>query len=180
MSFSTFSGPLRAGTVRNGTVASGANVGVVVLAQTATVPFGSVTTSPTAQRLFVLPAGSKIIQFNIERVVTFSGGSIASIATTFGNAAILGAAGQTLTSASANSLMTSVSDSTLTVGMVTRASIDAATVNSLANNIGAYDMPVTGTFTAGTGNPTAGSLVVTVMYMQRLANGTTAPTSFTY
>jgi hypothetical protein len=179
MAFSTFSGPIRSGTVRYGTVAAGNNVGVVVLAQTATVAFGAVTTSPTAQRLFVVPAGSKIIQFNIERVVTFSGGSISAIATTFGNAAILGNAGQTLTAASANSLMTSVSDSTLTTGMVTRASIDAAMVTPLANNIGTYDMPITGTFTAGTGNPTAGSLVVTVMYMQRLASGSTGPTSYT-
>ena len=145
--------------------------------QTAAIAFGVVTTSPTAQRLFVIPAGSKIIRFNIEKLVAFSGGSISAINTTFGNAAILGAGGQTLTAASANSLMTTI-DAGLTTAQTARATLDAALVSTLTNNIGVYDMPITGTFTAATGNPTAGSLVVTVESIQRLPNGSISPTSY--
>ncbi len=178
MSFSTFSGPLRSGTVRYGGVNAGQNVGVPTLTQTANIAFGVVTTAPTAQRLFVIPAGSKIIRFNIEKLVAFSGGSVSAINTTFGNANILGAGGQILTAASANSLMTTI-DAGLTTAQTARSVLDPALVSALANNIGIYDMPITGTFTAGTGNPTAGSLVVTIEYVQRLPNGLTSPTSYT-
>lgn len=180
MAFSTFSGPIRSGTVRYGGVTGGQNVGVPTLTQTASIASSvMITSSPVAQRLFVLPAGSKIIRFNVEKLVTIAGNSVSAVNTTIGNAAVLGAAGQTLTAASANSYMTTI-DIGLTTAQTARATLDAALVSSAANNIGLYDVPITATFTAATGNPTSGSVVITVEYIQRLANGTTSPTSFIY
>jgi hypothetical protein len=50
--------------------------------------------------------------------------------------------------------------------------VDAAQVVAQTNNIGTADVTIYGTFTAVTGNPTAGSTVVTVHYIQRAADGT--------
>ena len=96
MSFTTFSGPLRSGTVRQGTVASGMNAGTPILAQTATVSYAAMTTSPTAQALFVIPAGAKIVRFDIEVVTAISGGSVSNVGVTIGS------------SATANKYMTSI------------------------------------------------------------------------
>jgi hypothetical protein len=162
MSFTTFSGPIRAGTVRQGTVASGENTGVVMLAQTATVSYAAMTTSPTAQALFVLPAGSKIVRFDIEVVTAISGGSVSNVGVTIGNVG------------TANKYMTTVSTTTSSVKVV-QATIDAAMVVAQTNNIGTSDVTIYGTFTAATGNPTAGSMVVTVEYMQRAQDGSAEP-----
>lgn len=162
MGFSTFSGPLRLGTVRFGTLASGVNTGLPVLTQTATVPFSAMLTSPTAQRLFVLPAGAKIVRFTVEKTTAISGGSVSAVNTTFG------------TAGSANAYSTTV-DIGLTAAQTARATLDAALVSSATNNIGTNDVPVFGTFTAAGGNPTAGSVVVTIEYIQRLSNGATSP-----
>lgn len=165
MGTSTFSGPLRSGTVRFGTLASGLNTGLPVLTQTATVPFSVMLTSPAAQRLFVLPAGSKIVRFTVEKTVAIAGGSVSAVNATFG------------TAGSANAYSTTL-DIGLTTAQTARATLDAALVSSATNNIGTVDVPVFGTFTAGTGNPTSGSAVVTIEYIQRLPNGTSSPAPF--
>jgi outer membrane PBP1 activator LpoA protein len=160
MAFSSFSGPLRSGTVRQG---SAANTGLVELAQTTTVSFSAMTTAPTAQNLFTLPAGSKILGFQIEVVTAISGGSVSNVGVVFGK------------TGSANAFMTTINTG-LTSARVAQATVDAATVVAQANNIGTTDVTVTGTFTAATGDPTAGSTVVTVYYLQRAADGTVTPT----
>lgn len=162
MSFSTFSGPLRMGTQRYG---AGTNTGLPVLTQSANVAFSVMTTSPTAQNLFVLPAGSKILRFTVEKTTAISGGSVSAVNTTFG------------TSASANAYQTSI-DIGLTTAQTARSTLDAALVSSATNNIGTSDVTVTGTFTAATGNPTAGAVVVTIEYIQRADNGAQVPTAF--
>lgn len=161
MSFTTFSGPVRAGTQRYGDVST-ANTGVVTLAQQATVAFGSITTAPSAVTLFTLPAGAKILRFNVEVVTALSGGGVTNCGVTIGK------------SGTANFFVTTFNTTTSSV-KVPQATIDAAMVVAQTNNIGTTDVPITGTFTAATGNPTAGSIVVTVEYMQRAADGTTAP-----
>lgn len=166
MGTSTFSGPIRSGTVRTGGVAAGQNVGVPVLSQTAVIPFSAMTTAPTAQRMFVLPAGSKIVRFSVEKRVTIAGGSVSAVNATFG------------TAASAAAYLTS-SAIGLTTAQAVRATLDAALVSPATDNIGTADVPVFGTFTALTGNPTSGSAVVTVEYIQRLPNGATSPTPYT-
>ena len=161
MSMATFSGPVRAGTVRYGDVTT-QNTGLITLAQSANVAFGAITTSPTAQNLFTLPAGSKIIRFTVEKTTAISGGSVTVVDVTFGK------------SGTANAFQT-----TATIGLTTaqavRATLDAALVSSATNNIGTTDVTITGTFTATGGNPTAGAVVVTVEYIQRNADGSTAP-----
>ncbi len=161
MSFSSFSGPLRSGTVRQG---SATNMGLVELVQTATVPFSAMTTSPTAQTLFTLPAGSRIMGFQVEVVTAISGGSVSNVGMVIGKAG------------SANAYLTTINTG-LTSTFLTQATVDAATVVAQTNNIGTADVPVTGTFTAATGNPTAGSTVVSVYYLQRSDDGSSAPTA---
>jgi len=162
MSFTTFSGPIRSGTVRQGTVASGENTGVVMLAQTATVSYAAMTTSPTAQALFVLPAGAKIVRFDIEVVTAISGGSVSNVGVTIGN------------STTANKYVTTINTGTSSAKLA-QATIDAAMVVAQTNNIGTSDVTIYGTFTAATGNPTAGSTVVTVEYLQRAQDGSAEP-----
>jgi hypothetical protein len=161
MTFSTFSGPLRAGTVKEG---SGENTGLVQLARSATVGFAAMTTSPTAQALFTLPAGSKILRFNVEVVTAISGGSVTNVGLTVGD------------SGTANKYVTTFNTGITSV-KVAQATVDAAMVVAQTNNIGTSDVTVYGTFTAAGGNPTAGSTVVTVEYLQRLDNGAQVPAS---
>jgi hypothetical protein len=163
MGFATFSGPMRAGTVRYGAVTE-ENTGLVELIQTATIPFGSITTAPSAVNLFTLPAGAKIMSFMVEVVTALSGGSVSNCGVTIGKAS------------TANFFVTTFNTTTSSV-RVPQATIDAATVVAQTNNIGTSDVTVTGTFTAATGNPTAGSIVVSVRYVQRAADGSDAPTS---
>jgi hypothetical protein len=162
MSFVTFSGPIRAGTQRYG---ASTNTGLPLLTQSVNVPFSAMTTSPSAVNLFNLPAGSKILRFNVEKTTAISGGSVSAVAVTFGNAG------------SANAYQTTAAIG-LTTAQAVRATLDAALVSSATNNIGATDVTVTGTFTATGGNPTAGAAVVTIEYIQRADDGAQAPTTF--
>jgi len=83
MAFTTFSGPVRAGTQRYGDVTT-INTGLPVLTQSATVQFGSMTTSPSAVNLFTLPAGAKIMGFMVEKTTAIAGGSVSAVNATFG------------------------------------------------------------------------------------------------
>jgi hypothetical protein len=162
MSFSTFSGPVRMGTQRYG---SAPNTGLPVLTQSTNVAFSVMLGTPAAQNLFTLPAGSKILRFTVEKTTAISGGSVSAVNVTFGNA---GSASAYQTSAAIG----------LTTAQTARATLDAALVSSATNNIGTTDVVVTGTFTAVTGDPTAGAVVVTIEYIQRADNGAQAPTTF--
>lgn len=162
MSFSTFSGPVRSGTQRYG---AGMNTGLPVLTQSANVASSVMLQTPAAQNLFTLPAGSKILRFTVEKTTAISGGSVSAVNVTFGNA---GSASAYQTSAAIG----------LTTAQAVRATLDAALVSSATNNIGTTDVVVTGTFTAVTGDPTAGAAVVTIEYIQRADNGAQAPTTF--
>lgn len=161
MTFSTFSGPLRAGTVKEGV---GENTGLVQLARSATIGFAAMTTSPTAQALFTLPAGSKILRFNVEVVTAISGGSVTNVGLVMGD------------SGTANKYVTTFNTGT-SAAKVAQATVDAAMVVAQTNNIGTSDVTVFGTFTAAGGNPTAGSTVITVEYVQRLDSGAQVPAS---
>lgn len=162
MSFATYSGPLRSGTVRYGDVTT-QNTGIPVLTQSANVGFASMTSSPTAVNLFTLPAGAKILRFTVEKTTAISGGGVTGVDSTFGK------------SGTANAFQTTAAIG-LTTAQAVRATLDAALVSSGANNIGTTDVTVTGTFTAGGGNPTAGAAVVTVEYIQRNTDGSVVPT----
>jgi len=160
MSFSTFSGPVLSGTVKQN---AGRNTGLPLLTQSISLAAGTVAKgSPTAVALAILPAGSKILRFRVEKTVAISGGSVSEVAATFG------------TSGSAALYMGSANLG-LTAVPTVQATLDAAMKPVDTNNIGTSDVTVYGTFTAATGDPTAGTIVVTIEYIQRAADGSQYP-----
>lgn len=163
MAFSSFSGPLRVGTVRD--QGAGVNAGLVVLSQSVAVAFGVVTTAPTAQTAFILPAGAKILRFVWETTTTFAGGGVTAIAFSVG------------TSGSAALYQASTTLSALTAIELSPATIAASKVPAQCNNIGTSDVQLYYTATATTGNPTSGAAILTVEYVQRAADGTVNPAS---
>lgn len=167
MGIATHLGPWLLGTVKDttGTTAGTIrNTGATQVTQSATVGFAAITTSPTAQALFTLPAGAKVLRFNVEVVTALSGGSVSNCGVVIGD------------SGTANKYVTTFNTTTSSV-KVPQATIDAAMVVAQTNNIGTSDVTIYGTFTAATGNPTAGSIVVTAEYIVRNSDGTYTPAS---
>lgn len=167
MSFSTFSGPVRAGTARYPVD----NTGLVTLSRTAYINVNGValTSAPVAQALFTLPAGTKILNFITEVTIAVTGNSVSQVAVQIGK------------SGSAAAFAASFTTGT-SVARVTQATIDTAMSGTVAatDNLGTADVPVTGTFTATTGNPTAGQIAITVVYQQRSDSGAQVPAPSTY
>jgi hypothetical protein len=160
MSFTTFSGPVLSGTVKQN---AGRNTGLPLLTQSTTLAATvALTSAPVAQLLAVLPAGSKILRFRVEKTVAISGNSVSEVALTIGTA---GSAALYMGSANLG----------LTAIPTVQATLDAAMKPVDTNNIGTSDVSVYGTFTAATGNPTAGTIVVTIEYIQRAADGSQYP-----
>lgn len=165
MGFATHLGPWLLGTVKETTGTTAGNIrntGATIVSQTATIPATAMTTGGVATTLFTLPAGAKILRFNVE--VTTAITVSASMALTIG------------TAATANLYVTSISTG-LTVGKVAQATVDTAMQVVQTNNIGATDVIITGTTTAGTTNAGAGVLTVTVEYIVRAADGSAFPAS---
>lgn len=160
MSFAHMSGPVRVGTVRTGAVTA-MNSGLVELVQTATIPFTAILASPAAVNLFTLPAGAKITDFLIEVTVAI---------TTATNCGItIGKVGGT-----ANFFMTTL-NTTASVVRVPPTTVAAAMVANQCNNIGTSDVTLTATPTAAGADAAAGSIVVSVRYVQRDLNGSASP-----
>jgi hypothetical protein len=161
MGFSTFSGPIRSGTERYG---AGRNTGVVVLTQAKTIDMAGValTSSPPVQDLFTLPAGSKIISIIADKTVALSGNSISQVAAIVGNAS------------DDNQYLESV-NLAVAKGRAAQATVDAGLQVDDCENIGTSDVLLQATFTATTGNATAGQIVVTVIYAQRAQDGAANP-----
>ena len=151
MAFSTFSGPIRSGTVKNTTgttVGSIDNTGVVVLSQTAAL--GLATSTP-----FVLPAGAQILGFNIDVTTTFTTSSTLAV-------------GDGSTAAKYVTAITTAAAGRQTIAYT------AAQLASLYN-IGTSDVQVTVTM-AGT-TAVAGAGYITVTYAQKTSSGAQDPTS---
>lgn len=93
MSFTTYSGPVRAGTVREGTIASGRNTGLVVLAQS--YDSGDLTgavVGNTDTQFGNLPKGSQIVDIVIDQVVASATGTTTVSVGSASGGAQLGAA----------------------------------------------------------------------------------------
>jgi hypothetical protein len=151
MSFSTFSGPVRSGTVRyttGTTVGSIDNTGVVVLSQTATL--GLTTSAP-----FVVPAGSQILNIFIDVTTTFTTGATLAV----GN------------STTAAAYVTAITTPAVGRQALT---LTAAQITALSN-VGTTDMQVLVTM-AGT-TATAGAGFITIVYAQKTSTGAEAPAS---
>ena len=163
MSFSTFSGPVRSGTQRYG---AAENTGLITLSRTAYVNMSGValTAAPVAQTLFNLPAGTKILNFVVDVLATISGNSVSQVGVTIGKA---GSAAEFAASFNTGTAITRLAQATIDTAIASKA--------VALNNIGTVDVPVTGTFTATGGNPTAGQVAITVVYQQRADNGAQVP-----
>lgn len=160
MGFTTFSGPLRSGTVKEG---ASINTGSPVLARSVSVAATvALTSNPVAQALMTLPAGSKILDVYVEKTVAASGNSVSAIAMTIGDGT------------TADKYVGSVAIGVTAIRTL-QATITAGYVPAEMNNIGTTDKTLYGTFTATTGVPTAGTIVITVLYQQRSAAGAQDP-----
>lgn len=159
MGIATHLGPWLLGTVKNTTgTANGtvANVGATTVCQTYTAPASVILTSPAAQLMFAIPAGAKIVRFNVEVTVALTTATNCGL--------VIGDSG------TANKYVTTFNTGA-TVAKVAQATIDAAMQVAQTNNIGTSDVNIYGTFTAATGNAAAGNIVVTVEYIVRNSDG---------
>lgn len=161
MSMATFSGPVRSGTVRYGTPAQGRNVGLMVLTQSYDYTVSGTVTNPTnvdSGIVMTLPQGAQIINIVVDQVVVPNGASTAtiSVGTTSGGAELMAA---TVTTAGGRFTGTSTAATQLAWQTSTSA-----------------DTNVYVRYAVGGANATAGRAIVTVNYVQRLPDGTVAPT----
>lgn len=151
MAFSTFSGPIRAGTVKDttGTVPGYLdNTGVVVLIQAAALPAAAGTTT-----VAVLPAGSQILDIQVDTTTVF-------------NAATTLVIGDGTT---ANKFVTST-----TITTAGRDDTSATKQWLQFVNIGTSDVAIVAT-TAG--SAATGAAWVTVTYAQKTSSGAQDPAS---
>ena len=147
MGFSTFSGPIRSGTQRYG---AGRNTGLVVLAQSTPVVFGTLTGTAC-----ILPAGAQILSVSFQTTVVFSAATTVKL--TIGSTDITGTTTVT------------------TVGVATVTFATSTAALALLSNVGTTDATLTYTL-AGTGLTTgAGNIIV--QYVQRADDGAQNPTA---
>lgn len=156
MSFTTFSGPLRAGTVKEG---SGRNTGLVVLTQS--YDSGDLTGVGTGNvdvAAFILPAGSQIVDITHDQVVAAGTGTTTLSVGTASGGAQLSAAVAT------------------TAGGRFRGTATAATQLAWQTSTSA-DTTVYIRNVVGTNTLTAGRFITTISYVQRTSSGAQNPTS---
>lgn len=156
MSFSTFSGPLRSGTVKEGV---GQNTGVVMLAQSYdSGNLAGTTTGNYDVAALILPQGSQIINILVDQVVAATVGTTTiSVGTTSGGAQLMAAVATTAGGRF--------------VGTATAATQLAWQTSTTADTT-VYIRDVVGTGTLG-----AGRFIVTVVYVQRNPDGAQFPAS---
>jgi hypothetical protein len=156
MSFSTFSGPIRSGTVREG---ADRNTGLAILAQS--YDTGDLTGTEVGNvdvLAFYLPKGSQITDITVDQVVAATAGTMT---VSVGNAS--GGA----------QLMAGIAS---TAGGRFRGTATAATQLAWQTSTSA-DTTVYIRVVVGTDTLTAGQAVITVSYVQRADNGAQNPTS---
>ena len=156
MAFSTFSGPLRSGTVKEG---ASRNTGVVMLAQS--YDSGDLTGTTVGNydvAAFILPQGSQIINILVDQVVAATTGTTTiSVGNATGGAQLMAAVATTAGGRF--------------VGTATAATQLAWQTSTTADTT-VYIRDVVGTGTLG-----AGRFIVTVVYVQRNPNGAQFPAS---
>lgn len=156
MSFSTFSGPIRSGTVREG---AGRNTGLAILAQS--YDTGDLTDTAVGNvdvLAFYLPRGSQVTDITVDQVVAATAGSMTvSVGTASGGAQLMAAVAST-------------------AGGRFRGTATAATQLAWQTSTSA-DTTVYIRVAVGTATLTAGRAIITVSYVQRADNGGQNPTS---
>jgi hypothetical protein len=146
MGSTTFSGPVQAGTIREG---ASANLGGAVLSQTATFGFADTGTTVTS---IILPANSQIIEMYVDTTVAWD--SVTSDYLNVGTAANTDAYTGTASSI----------DLQATAGRLT-VPIDATQAGAIAD-IGSADVPVNIEITSLGGSLTVGAARLTIVYRQ--------------
>ena len=156
MSFTTFSGPVRSGTVKDG---SGRNTGLAILAQS--YDSGDITGATTGNydvTAFIIPQGSQIVDIVVDQVVAAATGTTTiSVGTASGGAQLMAAVATT-------------------AGGRFRGTATAATQLAWQTSTTA-DTTVYIRDVVGTATLTAGRFIVTVMYVQRSSAGSQNPAS---
>jgi len=146
MANTTFSGPVRAGTISNttGTVLGSniANVGQVVMAQSVIVDI--IGASHLNQVCAVVPANSQIVDVivNVTTVNNDTGAATVSVGTV----------------ADADAFIATLNVKALAT--------THGTLDTEATNVGTTDIQVLADFTGASGDATTGAATVTVMYIQ--------------
>ena len=146
MATTTFSGPVKAGTIKNTTGTTVGtdvtNVGSVVMAQSAVIDI--IGAASADQVVATIPANSQIIDvvLNVTTVNNDGGAATVSVGT----------------SADANAFIDAQNVKALAT---TRGTLDTE-----ATDVGSTDIQVLADFAAASGNGTTGAATVTVMYIQ--------------
>lgn len=149
MGTTTFSGPIKAGTIKDTTGTTvGENIqntGFVLMSQSKVVALTGATANTTVA---VIPANSQVVE-------VFADVTVVSNDT--------GAANVSVGSASNATAYIAVSNAKVT-GRVT--AVNAAIISSAFYDVGTSDSRLTAVFQAANGDGTTGSAVVTVYYLQ--------------
>ncbi len=142
MATTTFSGPIKAGTIREG---ASANVGFVLMAQSANVVFGA---NGSTTVVATVPANSQIYQIAVDVTTAFDAGTTNTFDLGDGTTADKYA-------------------DALAVGSQARvlATSDVSQIGNLID-IGSSDVDVTVTYNQTGSAATAGAATVTVLYLQ--------------
>ena len=159
MTFATFSGPVRSGTIKDGSVADGRNTGLVVLSQSYDT---GVVTAASGSNVDVqfgnLPKGAQIVSLFVDQIVVPGGTSTSTISVgsasggaQFYPATATTAGGRFSTTAIANILNWNTLSTTADVPLWVRYAVGVA---------------------AGVGRA-----IISVQYVQRADDGSQAPTN---
>ena len=138
MGTTTFSGPVKAGTIREG---ASVNTGFVLMAQSAVSDIIGATNTST---IGIIPANSQIVDVILNVTTVSNDGGTATVQ--------VGHAGDT--------------DEYLPATNVKALATTRGTIQTDGTDIGASDQTVTATYTAGNGDGTTGAATVTVLYLQ--------------
>lgn len=156
MAFTSFSGPIRSGTIRDG---ASRNTGLVILAQS--YNSGDLTGDEVGNadsQAFIIPAGSQIVDITVDQIVAATAGTTTvSVGTASGGAQLMAAVATT-------------------AGGRFRGTATAATQAAWQTSTSA-DTTVWVRVAVGTATLTAGQFILTVSYVQRASNGAQNPAS---
>ncbi len=138
MATTTFSGPIKAGTIRQG---ASENLGFTLMAQSAVIDIIGATNTST---IGIIPANSQIVDVVLNVTTVSNDGGTATVQ--------VGHAGDT--------------DEYLPATNVKALATTRGTIQTDGTDIGTSDQTVTATFTAANGDGTTGAATVTVLYIQ--------------
>ena len=138
MGTTTFSGPVKAGTVREG---ASANTGSVLMAQSAVIDIIGATVSTAVG---IIPANSQIVDVILNVTTVSNDGGTATVQ--------VGHAGDT--------------DEYLPATNVKALATTRGTIQTDGTDIGTSDQTVNAIYTAANGDGTTGAATVTILYIQ--------------